>query len=312
MNNIMNEIDELKTALSNVDTEHSVEDIPCRVTYYAVLVNKLKLLQSLVKNLYIDIFTRTLTKIEDNSNSTTSDSDISSVHTNLSTDSIQNSKLVSDVQVSPSNNKDSTSTHISIINSFTGQEIELNSKLHELEYMPEFQTSIDTICQLQNQSDYIMDRRIAAHKLRDAVELSKDSSVSSTSKDIKTDLEEIKTDLEESKDNRSILQIIADNQSEANLRTAEAVKAWKEQDSTFEEEHSSVDKAKEEYHGPMLNSLHKYSETEQRKILRTIFDQAKFNVEKLMVISPDNESYGDILNVEANRLLDVWMSKSRK
>jgi hypothetical protein len=59
---------------------------------------------------------------------------------------------------------------------------------------------------------------------------------------------------------------------------------------------------------PIYNALYKYSDADQDKILRNIFENAKFNVEKIMGIDPSNPIFNESLNREADELLRIWFS----
>jgi hypothetical protein len=59
---------------------------------------------------------------------------------------------------------------------------------------------------------------------------------------------------------------------------------------------------------PIYNALYKYSDADQDKILRNIFENAKFNVEKIMGIDASNPIFNESLNKEADELLRIWFS----
>lgn len=63
---------------------------------------------------------------------------------------------------------------------------------------------------------------------------------------------------------------------------------------------------------PVLNALYKLSDNEQNQLLKKLFKDACFNVEKITQIKKTDSSYQIEVMKESDRLLNIWLESNQK
>ena len=119
-------------------------------------------------------------------------------------------------------------------------------------------------------------------------------------------------DEEQILNNEEILKKIDNSIQSSDTIIARRIELHKELGSFIEPTHIEKPTSVEPDNLPIITPLSKLNNKEKDILLKSIFNQAKFNVENILAVSAKDEDFDNQVSDEASRLLNIWIESNRK